>query len=104
MSRPDRITIPAPAAQTARDSTGEFAAAGSDIRTIVSLIAVPWLVVTYDDLRGLPLDPRAGFVASLIDGKSTVEVLLDVSGMPEDETLEILRELVRLGAVEMRDA
>jgi hypothetical protein len=92
------------AAQAARDSDSEFAAAGSDIRSVVSLRAVPWLLVTYDDLRELPLDSRAGFVASLVDGKCTVEMLLDVSGMPEDETLDILRELVRLGAVELRDA
>jgi hypothetical protein len=106
VSRPDRITIPAPAlaAAAARDSAREFAAAGSDIRSILRLDAIPWLVVTYDALRELPLDPRAGFVASLVDGRCTVEVLLDISGMPEDETLEILRELVRLGAVEMRDA
>lgn len=92
------------AAQAARDSDAEFAAAGSDIRSVVSLHAVPWLLVTYDALRGLPLDPRAAFVASLVDGKCTVEMLLDVTAMPEDETLDILRELVRLGAVELRDA
>lgn len=75
----------------------------SDIRRVLSLSAVPWLVVTYDNLRRLPLDTRTGFVVSLIDGRCTVEMLLDVSGMPEDETLDILRELVGLGAVELRD-
>jgi hypothetical protein len=31
-------------------------------------------------------------------------MLLDVSSMPEDETLDLLRELVALGAIELRDA
>ena len=104
MSRPERITVPVPAAIAARESAREFEAAGSDIRSIVRLSAVPWLVVTYDALRELPLDARAGFVASLVDGRCTVEVLLDISGMPEDETLEILRDLVRLGAIDLKDA
>jgi hypothetical protein len=68
------------------------------------VFAVPWLVVTYDELQRLPLHPRAGFVVSLIDGRCTVEMLLDVSGMREDETLDILAELLRLGAIELRDA
>ena len=89
--------------QAARDSTRDFPAADSDVRPVISLSAVPWLVVTYDELRRLPLDKRRGFLVSLIDGRCTVEMLLDVSGMPEDETLDILRELVGLGAVELRD-
>jgi hypothetical protein len=43
-------------------------------------------------------------VVSLIDGRCTVEMLLDISGMREDETIRIIGELVRLGAVELRDA
>lgn len=89
--------------QAARDSARDFPAAGSDIRPVVSLSAVPWLVVTYDELRRMPLDQRTGFVVSLLDGRCTVEMLLDISGMPEDETLDIVRELVALGAIELRD-
>jgi hypothetical protein len=33
------------------------------------------------------LDGWAGFILSLIDGARTVESLLDLSGMPVDETL-----------------
>jgi hypothetical protein len=42
-------------------------------------------------------------VVSLVDGKCTVEMLLDMAAMPEDETLDVLRELVRLGAIELRE-
>jgi hypothetical protein len=103
MSRHDRPTIPEDLSPIARESERKFSATDSDVRSAVSLFAVPWLVVTYPDLQKLPLDARAGFVVSLIDGRCTVEMILDVSGMPEDEALDILRELVRLGAVELRD-
>ncbi len=86
----------------ARESAGELSAAASDIQPVVALSAVPWLVVTYEALRKLPLDSRAGFVVSLIDGRCTVEMILDLSGMPEDETIDILRQLLGVGAIEMR--
>lgn len=98
-----RPTIPVDLSQAARDSERQFEAASSDIRPLVSLTAVPWLVVTCDELQKLPLHARAGFVVSLIDGQCTVEMLLDISGMREDETLEILGELVLLKAVELRE-
>jgi len=98
----DRITMPEDLSAVARESERRFASADSDVRPVISPVSVPWLIVTYDVLQGLPLDPRAGFVVSLVDGRCTVEMLLDISGMPADETLDILRELVRLGAVELR--
>jgi len=99
VSKRDRtITIP----ELARASR-ELAATGSEVRHLVPLHAVPWLVITYDELRGLPLDRRAGFVVSLIDGRCSVEMLLDLTGMREDETVDILRQLVGHGAIELRD-
>lgn len=104
MSRSSRPTIPSSLHRAAHDTEREFEAADSDIRPLVSLAAVPWLVVTHDQPQRLPLGGRAGFVASLIDGRCTVEMMLDISGMREDETLGIIAELVRLRAVELRDA
>ncbi len=103
MSRHDRTTIPGDLSQVARESERKLAATDSDVRPVVSLFAVPWLVVSYVDLQRLPLDARAGFVISLVDGRCTVRMMLDISHMPEDETLDILRELVRLGAIELRE-
>jgi hypothetical protein len=40
---------------------------------------------------------------SRIDGTCSVEMLLDLCGLPENETLDIIGELVRLGAIELRD-
>jgi hypothetical protein len=103
VSSRDRITIPEDMSNLARDTEREFAATGSDVRPILPMHAVPWMVLTYDRVQRLPLDSRAGFVISLVDGKCTVEMILDISGMPEDETLDILRELERLGAIQLRD-
>ncbi len=63
------------------------------ITRIGQLDRVPTVIVSRDELRWLSIDHRAGFVLSLVDGISTVEMLLDVSGMPELDTLRILSEL-----------
>lgn len=65
--------------------------------------AVPWLVVTLEQLRRMPLDGRAGFIVSLIDGRCTVEMLLDVAALPEDEVIALLGQLADLGAIELRE-
>jgi hypothetical protein len=54
----------------------------------------PEVVVADDRLRWLSLDHRAGFLLSLIDGNSTVEELLDISGMPRFEALRTLCDLL----------
>jgi hypothetical protein len=64
-----------------------------------SLDQTPRVAVTGDRLRWLSLDHRAGFVLSLIDGTSTVEELLDISGMPRIETLRTLCDLVEQNVV-----
>lgn len=104
VSGTERITIPVDLSGPALESARDLQATLSEIRPAVPLVGVPWLVVTYDALQKLPLDARAGFVVSRIDGKCTVEMLLDITSMPERETLEILRELVQLGAIELRAA
>ena len=63
---------------------------------------IPALVAGADHLRAARLDGRAGFILSLIDGATTVESLLDLSGMPIDETLGILEDLSLHGIVKLR--
>jgi hypothetical protein len=64
---------------------------------------VPWLVLTPDEVRGMPLDRRTGFVLSLIDGRCTVQMILDMAALPEDETLSIFAKLLMLKVIELRD-
>src|SRR5258707_916396 len=55
---------------------------------------IPVVMVARDQLRWLSIDHKAGFVLSLIDGVSNLEMIIDVSGMPQLETMRILSELV----------
>jgi hypothetical protein len=52
------------------------------------------LALTPEELRWLTLDHRAGFFLSLVDGSSTIDELLDISGMARLESLRILSALI----------
>jgi len=72
-------------AQTCRDVLTQMYTARLGALTQRVRVAVP-----PDQIRWLSLDHRAGFVLSLIDGTSTVEELLDISGMNRLDALRIL--------------
>jgi hypothetical protein len=55
---------------------------------------VPRLAISQRDLSLLPLDHRDGFLVSLVDGVSTIEMILDVCAMPFDEAVAALANLV----------
>ncbi len=63
---------------------------------------VPMVVVPRTQMRWLSIDHRAGFVLSLLDGSSSIEMILDVSGMPKLDALRILHELVQQKIVSFR--
>jgi hypothetical protein len=50
-------------------------------------------------LASLALDPKAAFVLSRIDGASSVEDVIDVSGLSRSDTLKILHELLTSGVI-----
>lgn len=54
---------------------------------------VPRVLQSNDELEWAPLDHRDGFVLSLIDGRTSVQVLIDVAGMPESELIALLQRL-----------
>jgi hypothetical protein len=60
-----------------------------------SMSRVPRVVLPPDQVRWLSLDHRAGFVLSCIDGYSSIEEILDVSGMPTTDALRILTDLLQ---------
>lgn len=57
------------------------------------LAAVPTVAVPREQVRWLSLDHRSGFLLSLVDGRSSFEEILDVSGMAPLDALRILFEL-----------
>jgi hypothetical protein len=62
---------------------------------------VPRVAVQGSEVRWLGLDHRAGFLLSRIDGNSTIEELVDLSGMPRHEALKLLVELLEAGALQL---
>jgi hypothetical protein len=63
---------------------------------------IPVLLVSPGELAKLPLDHRAGFVLSLLDGQTTVEGIVDASGMPTEEVLGIVAHLLEMSAIALR--
>lgn len=53
------------------------------------------------DVRWLGIDHRAGFLLSHVDGTTTLDDVVDVSGMPRHEALKLLVELFEAGAVRL---
>lgn len=58
--------------------------------------------VAPSDVRWLGIDHRAGFMLSQIERGTSVEELVDVSGMPRHDALKLLVELVGAGAVRLK--
>ncbi|HKY38316.1 MAG TPA: hypothetical protein VJN18_20375 [Polyangiaceae bacterium] len=75
-------------AQSCRDVLTQMYTARLGDLTQRVRVAVPG-----DQIRWLSLDHRAGFLLSLIDSSSTVEELLDISGMNRLDALRILYTL-----------
>ena len=89
----------------------EAAECGENCRTVLEgmyaarlgpLERIPMVVVPRAQMRWLSMDHRAGFILSLIDGSSTVDMILDVSGMPKLDALRILLDLVQQKIVAFR--
>src|SRR5262249_54920297 len=67
------------------------------LAVIGGLDVVPRLVLPHGRVTDLPLGVQAAFVLSRIDGLSSVEDILDISGLSRLTTLRILHELVQKG-------
>ncbi|MBK7581843.1 MAG: hypothetical protein IPI67_16745 [Myxococcales bacterium] len=52
------------------------------------------VAIAPDQVRWLSLDHRAGFLLSLVDGSSSLEEILDISGMPRLDALRIMHTLL----------
>ncbi len=63
---------------------------------------IPRLALKPRELALLPLTHREGFLLAMIDGRSSIETILDVCAMPAEEALELLEGLVERGVVVVR--
>jgi hypothetical protein len=68
--------------------------------------AVGVLVVqmSTDELKRLPLDHRAGYLLSRIDGTMDLETLVEVASLSRQEVLRMVRDLLESGVVAFRQA
>jgi hypothetical protein len=72
---------------------------GAYLGFLGDLQARPVLAVPMHEVARQPLDTRAAFLLSRVDGTLTLDELLDVSGMPRLEALRHLSHLVGLGVL-----
>jgi len=87
-----------PAAQRYADSSREKLEQFYESR-LGSTSNIVRVAVGEKDVRWLGLDHRAGFLLSRVDGHSTVEEVIDLSGMPRLEALRTLAELLDQRAI-----
>jgi hypothetical protein len=102
-SLPDTPTLGPPrSAVRERNELGvEDLDEGALLRRLGSLARVPALTVDTAEVRTLPVDHRGAFLLSQVDGVSTVEMILDVSGMGRLEALRILCTLSDQGIIRL---
>jgi hypothetical protein len=60
---------------------------------------IPVVIMPPEEVRFLSLDHRSGFLLSCIDGRMSIEEVLDVSTMPEVDALRILFDLRQQGVI-----
>jgi len=77
-------------AESCRDVLKQMYAARLGALSQVPIVAIP-----AEQLRWLTLDHRSGFLLSHVDGVSTLEEILDISGMNHLEAMRIIYELLQ---------
>jgi hypothetical protein len=67
-----------------------------------SRLGSPVVTMESESLKRLPLDHRAGFVLSLMDGSIDLDTVIDLCGMEREEALDLVRDLYESGVVAFR--
>ncbi len=61
----------------------------------------PRVAASRQRISKAPIDTRAAFVLALVDDRNTIDAIIDMSGMVEDEVRAILERLIRLGLISL---
>jgi hypothetical protein len=67
-----------------------------------SMAGSPVAARPLNELKGMPLDHRAAYLLSWMDGTVDLETLVQVSTMPRAEVIRIVRDLYESGIVDFR--
>jgi len=60
---------------------------------------VPHVLKSREEIAAMPIDHRGGFLLAHADGVQTVDEIFDVCAMPEEEAVQLIEELIALGAI-----
>jgi hypothetical protein len=78
------------------DMDGEVVAQGPDVT------AVPYVVASKEDLSWFELEEASSLILSQIDGNATVEAIIALLALQQDNALAVFRELQAHGVIEFR--
>ena len=81
------------------DEVGDVAVAIAGRHSRAVPVAAPKVLKTRRELASAPIDHRDAFVLSLVDGKTSVQGVVDLAAMPDGEAVSILQRLATLGIV-----
>jgi hypothetical protein len=93
---------PRPPRSETRLSTPTLGVSITDEAWARSMTGAPVVVVAPAELLRMPLDHRAGFLLSRMDGLIDLDTLVEVSAMGRADALRLLRDLHDSGVVEFR--
>ena len=88
-------------AKLAAASVDDVGAAAVKLARTTRRESAPKLLASRAVIAKAPIDTRAAFVLSLVDGRNTATAIVDMSGMLEDEVRAILERLARLGLISL---
>ena len=88
-----------PASET-RLATSPQIPAVTDETWARSMMGMPVLAVAPAELRLLPLEPKAAFLLSQMDGRTDLDTVLELAPMPREQALRMVRDLFVSGIVD----
>jgi hypothetical protein len=92
----------APRSETRIVSRPAIPAVDSDESWAAAMMGAPVVVMPYEKLFLLPLDHRAGFLMSLMDGTMDLDTLVEVSPISREEALRLVRNLFESRVIAFR--
>ena len=96
------VGVTLPRSETRLSTRPSIGAVTTDEAWARSMTGAPVVVVSTAELIRLPLDHRAGFLLSRMDGFIDLDTLVEVSSMRRADALRLVRDLCESGIVEFR--
>jgi hypothetical protein len=85
-----------------RFAVGDYKGALAVAEVLLDDECIPIVIVPPEVLLSLPLDHREAFLMSFVDGKSSLEAIVEASGIPLLDALRLLCQLIELKVVVIR--